>query len=254
MEKLISELGRLYLPTADNQQRLQHHLRGEATFAFDLAQDGFTRAIVIDFHKAAGELHWQRLCEVANALQSELGLPAPAVSVSGGESYRLWLSLASPIAIAQARQFLALLHKAYFEDEQIDIGRTMVELPPCLHVATGLWAAFINPGMGGALAEDLGLDMPPNDMSQAAFLEKLDSISSEQFAQALDTLQRRQAQSATQAATQAAMPRAARPHTAAGSTASQQPGLLLQDATLEDIVNHLHAMGIEPTFRHVLKN
>lgn len=237
MDKLISELRRLYLLNADNQQRLQHHLRGEATFAFDLAQDGVTRAIVIDFHKTAEEQHWLRLCDVANALQSELDLPAPAVSVSGGDSYRLWLSLASPLPVEQARQFLALLHKAYFEDEQIDFGRTMVELPPCLHVATGLWAAFINPSMGGALAEDLGLEMPPNEMAQAAFLERLDSISDEQFDHALATLQRQ--------------------HTAAPTPAParQAPqGLLLKDASLEDIVRHLHAMGIEPTFRHVLKN
>nr|WP_315257056.1 hypothetical protein [uncultured Duganella sp.] len=235
MDKLISELRRLYLLNADNHQRLQHHLRGEATFAFDLAQDGVTRAIVIDFHQAAGEQHWLRLCEVANALQAELGLPAPAVRVSGGDSYRLWLSLASPLPLEQARQFLALLHKTYFEDEEIDFGRTMVELPPCLHVATGLWASFINPSMGGALAEDLGLEMPPNEMAQAAFLEKLDSMSDEQFAHALATLQRRH-----QAAP---APKAATPQ-----------GLLLKDASLEDIVRHLHAMGIEPTLRHVLKN
>lgn len=246
MDKLISELRRLYLLNAGNHQRLQHHLRGEATFAFDLAQDGVTRAIVIDFHKAAGEQHWLRLCDVANALQAELGLPAPAVSVSGGESYRLWLSLASPLPLEQARQFIALLHKAYFEDEEIDFGRTMVELPPCLHVATGLWASFINPSMGGALAEDLGLEAPPNEMAQAAFLEKLDSISDEQFAHALSTLQRQHKAAAASAAVTTApapTPRAATPQ-----------GLLLKDATLEDIVKHLHAMGIEPTFRHVLKN
>jgi hypothetical protein len=238
MDKLISELRRLYLLNADNHQRLQHHLRGEATFAFDLAQDGVTRAIVIDFHKAPDEWHWLRLCDVANALQSELDLPAPAVSVSGGECYRLWLSLASPISNEQARQFLALLHKAYFEDEEIDFGRTMVELPPCLHVATGLWASFINPSMGAALAEDLGLEMAPNESAQAAFLEKLDSISDEQFTHALRTLQR-QHQAAPAPARPAAVPPAS---------------LLLKDATLEDIVRHLHAMGIEPTFRHVLKN
>jgi hypothetical protein len=28
--------------------------------------------------------------------------------------------------------------------------------------------------------------------------------------------------------------------------------LLLRDATLEDIVRHLHAKNIEPTFRHLL--
>jgi hypothetical protein len=92
--------------------------------------------------------------------------------------------------------------------------------------------------MGAALAEDLGLEMAPNESAQAAFLEKLDSISDEQFTHALRTLQRQHQ----------AAPAPARP--AAPTPAS----LLLKDATLEDIVRHLHAMGIEPTFRHVLKN
>jgi hypothetical protein len=245
MHKLISELRRLYLL---NDQRyddegLARHLRGEATLAIDLANtEGYTRALVIDFHKTRDEQHWTRLCDVANALQTELGLPAPAVSVSGGDSYGLWLSLASPITTAQARQFLALLHKTYFEDEQIDLGRTVVEIPPCRHQASQLWAAFINPGMGASFAEELGLEMQPPVAAQAAFLEGLQSIGDVEFKQALDLLQQRHA---------IAPPSAPR---AAATTATAPDGLLLKDATLEDIIKHLHAMDIEPTFRHVLKS
>jgi hypothetical protein len=238
MHKLISELRRLYLLNDQryDDESLARHLRGEATLAIDLANaDSFTRALVIDFHKAAGEQHWTRLCDVANALQTELGLPAPAVSVSGGDSYRLWLSLASPITTAQARQFLALLHKAYFEDERIDLGRTAVEIPPCQHKATGLWAAFINPGMGASFAEELGLEMQPPVAAQAAFLEGLQSIGDVEFKQALDLLQQKHVIT---------------PPTATATTTSE--GLLLKDATLEDIVKHLHAMNIEPTFRHLI--
>jgi hypothetical protein len=231
MQKLSFELQRLYLLAG--QQR-----DGQA---IDLARDGMVRTLVIDFHQADGEQHWVRLCDVANALQTELGLPAPAVSVSGGECYRLWLSLAQPVTEAQAKQFLALLHKAYFEDEAIDFGRSRVDLPPALNRATGLWAAFINPSMGGALAEDLGLEMAPPDAAQAAFLEGLVNISAEDYQQALATLQRKHAS----APAAAAIPDA---------SAAAPAGLLLKDATLEDIVRHLHAMGIEPTFRHVLKH
>ncbi|TFW21319.1 hypothetical protein [Duganella callida] len=270
--KLISELRRLYLlnDRRYDDATLARHLRGESTFAAQLAGDGYTRAIVLDFHKAEGERHWLRLCEVANALQADLGLPAPAVSVSGGDCYRLWLSLEAPLTTAQAAQFTALLHKAYFEDEPVDPGRTSVELPPCLHAATGLWAAFINPGMGGALAEDLGLEMPPNENAQAAFLEKLGSISGEVFEQALAALQRKHADALSASASMTASPAPASGNAPAGSiddrkadgggsssasgAASAAGSLLLKDATLEDIVRHLHARGIEPTFRHVLKN
>lgn len=250
MQKLISELKRLYLHNFDDDQALARHVRGEHTTLVDLASDGQVRAIVIDFRKTAEEQHWLRLCDVANALQQELQLPAPAVSVSGGDSYQLWLSLAQPLALAEARQFLALLHKAYFEDEPIDLGRTTVELPPCLHIATGLWAAFINPSMGSALAEDLGLEVTPSELAQANFLEKLDSISPEAYAQALAKLQARHNESDA-ATAPAPLPLSPQNPPRANATAD---GLLLKDATLEDIVRHLHAMGIEPTFRHVLKN
>lgn len=236
MQNLTSELQRLYLLPGQQVDGQAVNLVGA---------DGVTRALVIDFHQAPEELHWARLCDVANALQTELGLPAPAVSVSGGECYRLWLSLARPIPEAQAKQFLALLHKAYFEDEQIDFGRSRIDLPPALNHATGLWAAFINPSMGGALAEDLGLEMAPPEAAQAAFLERLESITEEEFAQALATLRRKH--DAAPAAVQApAMPSAA--------SGVEPQDLLLRDATLEDIVRHLHALGIEPTFRHVLKH
>ncbi len=244
MHKLISELRRLYLLNDQryDDESLAWHLSGETTLSVDWAKAaGLTRALVIDFHKAPNELHWTRLCDVANALQSELGLPAPAVSVSGGTSYGLWLSLASPISVAQARQFLALLHKAYFEDEPMDIGRTAVELPPCLHHATGLWGAFINPGMGASFADELGLEMQPPIAAQTAFLEGLQSIGDAEFAKALALLQQKQA-----------APQLAEPP-AAAAAATTPEGLLLKDATLEDIIVHLHAMNIYPTFRHPLK-
>jgi len=244
MHKLISELRRLYLLNDQryDDESLTWHLSGETTLSVDLANAaGLTRALVIDFHKAPNEQHWTRLCEVANALQTELGLPAPAVSVSGGTSYGLWLSLASPITTAQAREFLALLHKAYFKDEPMPPGRTAVELPPCLHHATGLWGAFINPGMGASFADELGLEMQPPIAAQTAFLEGLQSIGDAEFAKALALLQPKDV----------AEPRALATTTA--TTTATPEGLLLKDATLEDIIAHLHAMNIEPTFRHLLK-
>jgi hypothetical protein len=239
MQKLTSELQRLYLFAGQQFETQTINL---------VNAGGMVRTLVIDFHKAADEHHWERLCDVANALQTELGLPAPAVSVSGGECYRLWLSLAQPVPETQAKQFLALLHKAYFEDEQIDFGRSQIDLPPSQNRATGLWAAFVNPSMGGALAEDLGLEMMPPEAAQAAFLERLNSVTEEEFTQALAKL-RGKHDAAAQAPASSAVPQA--PST---STSATPNGLLLKDATLEQIVRHLHAMGIEPTFRHVLKH
>jgi hypothetical protein len=247
MQKLISELIRLYLPAAGtlSPEVLAQHLLGQTTLVISLATDnGLTRAMVIDFHKMGdGEeaQHWTRLCEAANALQSELGFPAPAVSISGANGYGLWLSLETPVPVAQAQKFLELLRRAYFPDVYLapDAVTAPVELPPCLNQGTGKWAAFIHPGLGASFADESGLEMAPPLAGQVAFLEGVQSISEAQFLHALNMLEQ----------SHGSAPTASRP--ALGLTAAVD-GLLLKDATLEDIVNFLHSKNIEPTFRHLI--
>lgn len=245
MQKLMSELARLYLPAGIfSSETLAQRILGQTSVAIDLSSDdGATRAIVIAFPKMQGgddDQHWSLLCAVANALQSELGLPAPAVSVSAVDGYGLWLSLEMPVPKAQAHAFLALLRMAYFPEIDLDIDAIggPVDLPPCLDQGTGKWAAFIHPGMGASFADESGLEMAPPFAGQSAFLEGLHCISAAQFQHALNILKR-----ADGAATIA--PASARPVT--------QEGLLLKDATLEDIVQFLHAKQIEPTFRHLIR-
>lgn len=248
MHKLIAELRRLYLP---NDQRydnagLERHLRGEQTMRVDLADaDGMSRAFVIEFRKLPNDGHWTQLCDTANALQTELGLPAPAVSVSGGDSYGLWLSLETPAPAARLRQLKALLHKAYFAQQEIDLDKTVVELPPSLHQASGLWAAFINPGMGASFADDLGLDMQPPVVAQTSFLEGLRSITAKELAHAFEVLQARDAVAEEQPPSSSTPA----PTAALRRSGVTQAELLLKDATIEDIVRHLQERNIEPTLR-----
>jgi hypothetical protein len=275
MEKLIAELTRLYLaPEAVTRDALAAHIAGKTTLAIKLTTaDGLTRALAIPFRKVFGDGesgHWDRLCEVANALQADLGLPAPAVSIDGASAYRLWLSLETPVPAGEAQEFLELLQQAYFRQTELapDAATAPVYLPPCLNPRSGKWAAFIHPGMGASFAEESGLDMAPPLPGQAAFLEGLDSIADEQFREALHKLEQRR----TPAAAPAPAPVAAEPpSSAAGDALAGEPfalqpsppakatararaapdGLLLKDATLEDIVRHLHAKNIEPTFRFI---
>ncbi|MES2256943.1 MAG: hypothetical protein V4724_00420 [Pseudomonadota bacterium] len=248
MQKLISELTRLYLAAGTlSPEVLAQHLSGQATVATSLTTaDGLTRAMVIPFDKMRdGEEahHWQQLCSVANALQADLGLPAPVVSISGANGYGLWLSLVTPAPTAKVQQFLELLRKAYFPDMPLrpDAVQALVELPPCLHQGTGKWAAFIHPGMGASFADESGLEMAPPFAGQATFLESAHSISETQFQHALDVLQRSHG---TVPVTSAPVP----------ERATAPDGLLLKDATLEDIIRFLHSKNIEPTFRHLIPN
>jgi hypothetical protein len=165
-------------------------------------------------------------------------LPAPAVSISATDGFGLWLSLAAATPIAQVQRFLALLRRAYYPD--MVPGPALIELPPCLHQASGRWAAFIHPGLGASFADESGLEMAPPFAGQAALLEGLQSISQVQFQHAMQIL----AQSDEVAAV------GGEP---AAVHASTPNGLLLKDATLEDIVRFLHSKNIEPTFRHLIR-
>jgi hypothetical protein len=254
MEKLIEQLRRLYLPPdGPPPDILAQHLRGDTSVAISLAtEDGLVRAIVIPFDKLGhGEdaQHWGRLSKVANALQGELGLPSPAVSVSGTKGYRLWLSFEAPIPSAQAQRFLKQLYLSYLPDVETapDAVSTPVLLPPHRDQRTGKWAAFIHPEMGASFADDAGLDMAPPLAGQVGFLEELESISLEQFYKALGMMQQENNTAPPSEADN--MP------SASESTLQRRAApddLLLKDATLEDIVKFLHAKNIEPTFRHLM--
>lgn len=191
-------------------------------------------AVVIAFDQQSGHdgsAAWSALCLLANALQTELGWPAPAVSISGVHGYRLWLSFEAAVA---PEPLLALLQQAYVPDTPLrHDAQALLELPPCLHPATGRWAAFINPGLGASFSEEFGLEMAPPLAAQAALLHEVRSIGRDQLDAALAALQ----------------PGAA----AAPAALVHGLGVLLKDATLEQIVAHLHGLNIEPTFRHLLK-
>jgi hypothetical protein len=272
MEKLIAELARLYLaPEAVTRDVLAAHILGKTTLAMKLTTaDGLVRALAIPFRKVFGDGeagHWDRLCVVANALQAELGLPAPAVSIDGASAYRLWLSLETPVPASEAQDFLELLRKTYFPQVELapDAATAPVYLPPCLNPRSGKWAAFIHPGMGASFAEESGLEMAPPLAGQAGFLESVESIAEEQFRNAWRGLEQRRMpasapglavtpaplEPASSAAVDALAAEAFAPPAAARTPipAAAPEGLLLKDATLEDIVRQLHAMNIEPTFR-----
>jgi hypothetical protein len=242
MDKLISELTRLYLlPDSPAARALAQRGAGGPCAPVALVSDaGLTRALAIPFRKAAGVdiQHWERLCTVANGLQADFGFPAPAVSVASAGGFILWLSLATPVPMADAQRFVGGLGRLWPDTlPSADVVTAPVELPPCLNGATGTWAAFIHPGMGASFADESGLDMPPPAAGQVAFLDGLDSITAEQFRDALARLE--------PAPLLAVAPVPARDDGA-------PDGLLLKDATLEDIVRHLHARNIEPTFRFKL--
>lgn len=220
MNKLIAELRRLYfLPDQQWHSRTQDAagkvtdlaegdlspevvakvLAGEAGAGLDLVSAaGMARVMVVSF-KRAGD--WDLVANLYQAVQNDLDLPAPAVSVSGRAGYRIWFSLAEPVSVVQALDFLDALHVRYLPgipasclelhpgtDLPASTGKSIVTLVPALHNATGKWSAFIDPSMGSMFVVEPGLEMAPNLERQASMLASLESIKDGAFQRALEML------------------------------------------------------------------
>lgn len=219
MNKLLTELQRLYF-LQDPQWHIQQaggapfctegaltpeivadSLAGEKNLVFNLVgADGLARAMVIKFNRPGD---WERVANLYQAVQEELDLPAPAVSVSGRQGYRLWFSLAEPLPVAQVRRFLKALSAHYLADIPVaDIeflpgtdmpastGQGLVQLVPAPNALTGKWSAFIDPSLGSMFIDEPGLEMAPALDKQAGILAGLESIKPVDFQRALEHLQR----------------------------------------------------------------
>lgn len=223
MNRLIAELQRLYFPH-DQQWLAQkpgdggepafcaagvsmpavvaNSLAGVINAAYNLVgPNGTTQAMVMNFERAGD---WARVASLYRAVQNELDLPAPAVSVSGYRGYGIWFSLAEPVPVAQARAFLLALHRKYLADipmpdlefHPTTAAPSITRLVPSLHMASGKWSAYIDPSLCGMFIDEPWLEMAPNMAKQADILAGLESIKAGVFQKALTILQ-------TQAATDA---------------------------------------------------
>lgn len=202
MNKLISELQRLYFLPDQQWHSQQLHdgsdarylaegaltpaivassLAGENTVALDLlSADGRVRAMLVNFAKPGD---WPQVSSLYQAVQDELDLPAPAIAVSGRKGYTVWFSLAEPVPLAPARDFLDALRRKYLADITLpnlqlrpDSAQALTTLAPALNAATGKWSAFIDPSMGAMFVDEPGLEMAPNMDRQADILAGLKSI------------------------------------------------------------------------------
>lgn len=193
MSKLFRELQRLYFPGAVRPlASAGPGASGEPVARLDLiGSSGMTRALLVGLRKAAD---WDALARLYEALQQDLGFPAPAVSVAGDNGFWLWLSLAEPVPLARADAFLTALRERYLDALPAaslvlcPSEQRSIELPPAKCAASDRWSAFIDPSMGAMFAGQAGLDMTPSRDRQADLLAVLMSIKTDEFARALSIL------------------------------------------------------------------
>lgn len=160
------------------------------------ADGGGVRALVLELGRPA---EWPPLGRLWSAVQAELGLPAPAIAVSGSQGLQLWFSLRQAVGPAQGQALLARLRDRYLADlapHRIHLWPAVtssgaVEPParvPALQPDGGRWSAFVAPDLAGLFADTPWLDLPPSDDGQASLLAGLACASPEQVAAALGRL------------------------------------------------------------------
>jgi len=177
MSTLQSELSRLY---SSNEHIRAGFVDDEPSLA---GPDGLVRAMVLELSRPAD---WKLLSSVWSGVQSELGLPAPAIAVNGADGYQLWFSVATPVPKDQAIAFLEALRVRYLNavaperlamspsrDEAISASIHHTGMVPTQRPATGLWSAFVAPDLAAIFAEEPWLDVAPSAEAQASILSGL---------------------------------------------------------------------------------
>jgi hypothetical protein len=180
MSRLHSALARLYFPDPASADY------PAPTAANLLDAQGRTRALVLEL---AAPADWDRLRTVWEGVQTDMGLPAPAIAVSGAEGIQLWFSAPAPIPAADAQRWLEALCRRYLPglpphrlrlwpraDAAAAGGGAEV-----LHAAPvpasqpdgERWSAFVAPDLVPLFTDTPWLDSEPGEDGQGALLERI---------------------------------------------------------------------------------
>lgn len=177
MNRLQAELCRLYVP--------QPHAAADAAWPPSLiGPGGEVRALVLELKRPPS---WEALAAVWQGVQADLGLPAPAIAVSGTDALQLWFSLAQPVGVDRAHAFLDRLRLRYLPeveprrvrllpdaaDSSAPPGLRHAALVPAPQAGSGQWSAFLAPDLAPVFADTPWLDTAPNEEGQASLLRSL---------------------------------------------------------------------------------
>jgi hypothetical protein len=181
MSRLHSEFARLFLPATGAASAAP-----SAPTPPDLLDaQGHTRAMVLEL---AAPADWARLKTVWQGVQADLGLPAPAIAVSGTDGLQLWFSAPTAVPAADARRWLQALCRRYLPglppqclrlypvvtEPTASEGAAPHAAPvPALQAGGATWSAFVAPDLVPLFEETPWLDSEPSEEGQAALLERV---------------------------------------------------------------------------------
>ena len=193
MNKLESELQRLYFLPGQDWQRLKSETVNPVINL--ITATGLVRCFVISVEKGCA---WAQIGALYQGVQADLDLPAPAIAVSVEDGYQIWFSLAEPIALQSAQDFMNGLCRKYLSETKttklklrpgIEKQLGFLPLVPAQQAEAERWSAFIDPSMGSMFVEETWLEMAPSRDKQAGMLAGLTSITAEEYQLACGMLQ-----------------------------------------------------------------
>lgn len=167
-----------------------NRLASELQRLFPAADGGSVRTMVLEL---SGPAPWEQLSNAWQGVQADLELPAPAIAVNGRDAYQLWFSLAEPLPVGDAVQFLASLRTKYLHEAKPErVAAVPPDAParrlPPFEAAPGRWSAFVTPDLATLFADEPSLDLPPGEEAQAELLSRLRSIRAGEMQRALQHL------------------------------------------------------------------
>jgi hypothetical protein len=168
MDRLPTELQRLFLSRGPGGDRV--------------------RGPVLELLRPLG---WETIARVWEGVQVDLGLPAPAIAVSGTDACQLWFSLTEAVVVSEAQAFLEGLRARYLADvtpERLRLAPQGVSPLPPAAVAPERWSAFVAPDLAPLFVDEPWLDQPPGADAQAELLSRVQPATPEAFARALAKL------------------------------------------------------------------
>lgn len=197
MSRLSSEFHRLYLAAPGSAPVSAPGT--DLSKAPVLDAQGRLRMAVLGL---ADPSEWAPLAAIWQALQSDWGLPAPAISVDGRQGLLLWFSWAEPQPVERIRAFLSGLcrrhlaelpaHRIVCLPEVQPQGPIGLDQParwqallPAREQDSERWSAFVAQDLAPLFADTPWLDVPPGEDAQASLLAPLGSITQRQFEQVL---------------------------------------------------------------------
>jgi hypothetical protein len=159
-----------------------------------------TRCMVLGVaHSAA----WDAVHALWQHVQSELGLPRPAIAVDGADGFQLWFALAEGVSRSIALEFLHRLASACLASLQSarvqclvpgiavsEVAGECLQAVPCKHPVSGHWSAFIAPDLGRIFESEPWLVREPGADAQADVLSHLTVMPLAAFQSAMEALVR----------------------------------------------------------------